>query len=242
MSNFRLVAEKCKEGKELILKDVFNKDFVAFLETKSESLLKDELKALFQNKIFKKVRYLDAITTDSSAFILTNIYKTFSKGTGVYHDKLIDISEIDANIEVVNHDNDSTIRLVDFLVAQKGKVVYLDFWTTWCSPCIRNIPNSNDLQEVTKDKDIVYVNICLGLDKEMKKWKLLIENTEWQGTNLFYKASGTVDSPLKNLFSFFGFPSYRVVNKFGFGVARASKGPPAIRYILEKLAEQEYVK
>ena len=39
--------------------------------------------------------------------------------------------------------NKETIRLVDF----RGKVVLLNFWATWCAPCLTEMPTFNQWQK-----------------------------------------------------------------------------------------------
>ena len=48
----------------------------------------------------------------------------------------------------------------------KGKIIVLDFWATWCGPCIRSIPHNNELAETYKD-DVVFIGVChpKGADK-----------------------------------------------------------------------------
>ena len=59
--------------------------------------------------------------------------------------------------EIVFENSDGeTINLSD----QKGKVVFINFWATWCPPCIAEMPSINDLQEKLKgNKNIVFIMV-----------------------------------------------------------------------------------
>jgi len=50
----------------------------------------------------------------------------------------------------------------------RGKVVIVDFWATWCGPCVMSIPELVDLQEKYKDKGLVVVGISVDDDKVSK--------------------------------------------------------------------------
>lgn len=47
------------------------------------------------------------------------------------------------------------VRAVDpetTLSSLQGKVVYVDFWASWCLPCLRSLPQINDLYEKYQDQ------------------------------------------------------------------------------------------
>ena len=56
--------------------------------------------------------------------------------------------------------NGKNVSLADF----RGKVVVLDFWATWCPPCVKEIPHFIELYEQYKDKGLAIVGI--SLDRE----------------------------------------------------------------------------
>lgn len=55
------------------------------------------------------------------------------------------------------------VRLSDF----RGKVVLLDFWATWCGPCLEELPDLKALHEKYKDKGFTIVG--LSMDEESAK-------------------------------------------------------------------------
>ncbi|MEZ5362359.1 MAG: TlpA disulfide reductase family protein [Bryobacterales bacterium] len=52
-------------------------------------------------------------------------------------------------------DSGQGISLSDY----KGKWVLLNFWATWCPPCIQETPSLNRLQEEFRDKGLVVIGI-----------------------------------------------------------------------------------
>jgi len=60
------------------------------------------------------------------------------------------------------------------LSSYKGKILYIDFWASWCVPCIKEFPNSKALQEYYKDSpELVFLYISLDDEKEM--WEAGLE-------------------------------------------------------------------
>jgi len=56
------------------------------------------------------------------------------------------------------------------LVDYKGKVVLVNFWASWCPPCIREMPSLQRLQEKLGDQPFVILTINVG-EKKYKVWK-----------------------------------------------------------------------
>ncbi len=42
----------------------------------------------------------------------------------------------------------------------KGKIVVVDFYATWCGPCMRAIPHNNELAKKYKEKGVVLFGVC----------------------------------------------------------------------------------
>jgi cytochrome c biogenesis protein CcmG, thiol:disulfide interchange protein DsbE len=70
-------------------------------------------------------------------------------------------------------DADRTVTLRDL----HGKVVVLNFWATWCAPCVEEMPSLVQLQQRFKDKGLSVVGVSIDVDgdayrKFLKDYKI----------------------------------------------------------------------
>jgi peroxiredoxin len=72
----------------------------------------------------------------------------------------------------------NTVRLSDF----RGKVVFLNFWATWCAACVVEMPSMEKLHRRLKDKD--FVMIAINVQESDAQVKAFFEKLKLSFTTL----------------------------------------------------------
>jgi len=62
------------------------------------------------------------------------------------------------------------------LSSLKGKVVFLNFWATWCGPCVREIPDFIEAYKEYKDKGMEIIGISVDEGSSAKVVKFVEEH------------------------------------------------------------------
>ncbi len=52
------------------------------------------------------------------------------------------------------------------LQSYKGKAVILDFWASWCAPCLKEMPFLIEMQEKYKDKNLAIIAVNIDNDRK----------------------------------------------------------------------------
>lgn len=118
----------------------------------------------------------------------------------------------------------------------KNKILYLDFWATWCAPCRAQLPYTIELSNYYKDKPVAIIMICLSSNKnDWREAKPKINNAS---DNYFFNKdeSKIIEDELK----ISGFPTHMIIDKKGKLITENVNSPTSkkIKIQLNKLLEE----
>ncbi len=102
------------------------------------------------------------------------------------------------------------VKSTDF----KGKIVVLNFWATWCPPCVKEIPDFIEIQKELASKNVTFVGVSLDASSAPVKKYL-------KRTKLNYPVVMGNADVVKDYGNFTGIPHTFVIDKDG--VIRVSK-------------------
>lgn len=121
------------------------------------------------------------------------------------------------DIELLNEKSEK-VKLSDF----KNKVLYVDFWATWCLPCIINMSDSKILSSKFSDnKDLVFIYV--NVKDDFYKWKKHLKKNQYEGVHLY--ADKNTSEELYKAYNIYGIPKYVLIDKDGKIVNSAAEVP-----------------
>ena len=98
------------------------------------------------------------------------------------------------------------------LSSLKGKVVFIDFWATWCVPCISAMSQTHRLiQYFSENNAVVFLNV--NVNDDMRMWKNFVLKEKMPGEHLF--ATKEQSDNLYKSYNFSGIPHYVLIDKHG---------------------------
>ena len=109
------------------------------------------------------MRNIITILIFAKVLIFTNI--TFSKDFSSFEEQIFP--------EVTLFDkNDNQINLSSYLKSENNNITILNFWATWCPPCIDELPSLNNLSKdlIADDIDVLAVSMDRGNSSKLIKF------------------------------------------------------------------------
>ena len=76
--------------------------------------------------------------------------------------------------------NESIIDVKSF----EGKLLVIDFWATWCAPCLEEAPMFREIARKYESSNVEFISI--SIDQEFAHWKNYISKNNWNGKNYWF--------------------------------------------------------
>lgn len=118
----------------------------------------------------------------------------------------------------------------------RGKVIYLDFWATWCARCLEEMPKIFDLQKNLPAEKVAFVFV--SFDKNPAQWRDFVKNRQFSGIQLW--GEPMQNSEVARMFGVSALPTAFLIDEQGQVVRAASGGFPAdavARQILDLISD-----
>ncbi|UKJ06930.1 TlpA family protein disulfide reductase [Solitalea lacus] len=113
----------------------------------------------------------------------------------------------------------------------KGKYILIDFWGSWCRPCVESLPDLKNLHEKYKSKNIAFVSIARESDPKLLRAKKIITEQKLDWPQL-----AALSDDLEKNYMIQGFPTTMLIDPKGKVVIKEI-GPQALEKIASYLAE-----
>jgi thiol-disulfide isomerase/thioredoxin len=188
----------------------------------TELLYSNALNEIKDQKVLDKVLFFivkDSINSNDSS--CNNTVQNFTRDchdqdyknyiTGLLADMKLKAS-VKVNDELLTIRN-AKINFKEVLRNNYGKLIYIDTWASWCAPCREQMPASEHLRGVYKNKSIAFVFI--SEDNTISAWKAASEQENMNELNSNYLMVNFEKSDFKKKYNITSIPRYILIDKKG---------------------------
>jgi thiol-disulfide isomerase/thioredoxin len=200
---------KYENGSDIDYRDVYDR-------TNNWSAINDFYKKQLLYKYLKKIGEIFSVS-DLQAYL--SKFASFSNDTvlvqNIRNEFLIsnDPGTLSKDSLYMADAKNNKLSLQTFLNVNKGKLIYIDFWASWCVPCRREMKNADKLREAFKGKDVVFV--YFSVDKSKEAWIEASNEERLNAVQHNYILTNAESSAFLKSIDFGPIPRYLLYDKSG---------------------------
>lgn len=169
--------------------------------------LNDDRKPI-ENELFGKMISRIETSIFSDKVIATQKFYTELSG------KSLDYTESLKNTSHLKEAKDADALWKELIAPYKGKIIYVDFWGTWCGPCKMQMTYVADIKKQFIGNDIIFMYFANNSPEE--SWKNVIKSYSLTGENVVqYRLPDEQQGMLERRFGVKHFPTYMIVDRNG---------------------------
>ena len=119
------------------------------------------------------------------------------------HEHIVQVDDTAPGFSITA-DNGHTISRSDF----GGKLLVLNFWATWCPPCLEEWPSLNEFAARYKDKGVTV--LAISVDKDEKAYKRFLDRAK-----VSFLTARDPDNKINAEYGTFKYPESYIINRDG---------------------------
>lgn len=174
-------------------KDYFSKENKKYLlQVALKNIKLDHPKSTFNDRL-EKYNYLFPVDTFKE----------------VDEDETPSVDGLTKDVQLLPYDKQAA-SLAEILDENKGKVVFIDFWASWCAPCVAAFPSYENLKKSYTEEEVVF--IFISVDSYKKEWTAASESNHLTNS---YLARNYPEAKFYKKLNIRSFPRYLIFDQEG---------------------------